>query len=82
MNLSKDCSKELADNKDIQQLITDKITEVNAMLNPEERIKSASLSPEEFSCAGGHLTASQKLKRDWLAEHYSHLINSPQIKIF
>ena len=83
INLSKDCStEELAKSNSIQSMIKDKIAKINASLKTQEKIKSASISPEEFSCASGHLTASQKLKRDWLAEHYKTLINSPQIKVF
>ncbi len=81
--LSRDNSlQEISKNDEVKALIKDNIRETNASLQPQEKIKNVSISSENFSVASGHLTASQKLKRDWLAEHYKVLINSPQIKIF
>ncbi|MBG09354.1 MAG: hypothetical protein CME68_11385 [Halobacteriovoraceae bacterium] len=82
-NFSRDTSlEEISKSEEVKTLIRDKIIEINASLQSQEKVKSVSLSPENFSVSSGHLTASQKLKRDWLAKHYKPLINSPQIKIF
>ena len=82
-NFSRDISlEEISKSDEVKTLIKNKIAELNASLQKQEKVKCISLSPEAFSVASGHLTASQKLKRDWLAEHYKALINSPQIKIF
>ena len=83
INLARDTSlEEISRSEDVKTLIKNKVEAINTSLHPQEKIKNVSLSPEGFSVASGHLTASQKLKRDWLAEHYKALINSPQIKIF
>ena len=79
LNLPKNCSLEnLANNGKVYEIIGESIESVNKRLSQSEKIKGHFISTEEFTHAGGHLTASQKLKRDWLEQKYAKEINDPR----
>ncbi|MDC0256015.1 hypothetical protein OAK75_14045, partial [Bacteriovoracales bacterium] len=70
----------LANNGKVYEIIGKSIENINRKLSNPEKIKGYFVSTEEFTHASGHLTASQKLKRDWLEQKYIKEINEPQKK--
>ena len=81
LNLPKNCSLEnLANNGKVYEIIGKSIENINRKLSNPEKIKGYFISTEEFPPASGHLTASQKLKRDWLEQKYTREITDPRKK--
>lgn len=67
-------SKKLIQNKSLLEAIQKDIDHHNDHFGQWERIKAFSLTPEEWTVDGGHVTPTMKLKRKVIAEKYKPLI--------
>ena len=52
----------------------EQVDELNVMLSPHERIRKIGLVPRDFSTDEGELSATQKIKRSVVEEHFRDLI--------
>ncbi len=69
--------KERADlvrNPDILAFMQEQVDDLTAMLPPHERIRQIGLVPREFNTDDGELSATQKIKRNVVEEHFHDLI--------
>jgi long-chain acyl-CoA synthetase len=77
LGLEKNCTIEnLAKSQMVNKIISDAVENTNKKLSQNEQIKKFFISTVEFNHASGHLTASQKLRRDWLLKKYAEEIDA------
>jgi long-chain acyl-CoA synthetase len=68
--------EEAAQNEAIIATVQKYVDEVNAGLSRYETIKYFRILPDDFSIETGELTPTQKMKRRFVMEKYSHIIDS------
>jgi len=66
---------ELVQNPEILAFMQAQVDELTALLPPHERIRQIALIPREFSLQDGELSATQKIKRRVVEEHFHALID-------
>lgn len=74
--LEKLTDEEFLNNSDVKQEMTDFIEKINLHLNHWEQIHQYRFVLNPLSIEGGELTPSMKIKRDFVANKYSDLIDS------
>ena len=65
---------ELTQNPGILDYMQQQVDELTALLPPHERIRQIALIPREFNAELGELSATQKIKRRVVEEHFRTLI--------
>lgn len=73
---SNSTTKELANNKQIIELLLSEIEPINKHLAKFETIKKIFIAPEDFSVENGMLTPSLKLKKKVIYEYYKNNIDA------
>jgi len=71
---------EMIQNPDIQSYFSSEIEKINKRLNSFERITRFKLVPDEWSPATGELSPTLKLKRKFISEKYSRLLDQVYMK--
>lgn len=67
--------EDLPQSPEILAYMQQQVDELTALLPPHERIRQIALIPREFSAELGELSATQKIKRRVVEEHFRTLIN-------
>jgi long-chain acyl-CoA synthetase len=73
-------NKELIQLPEIQSFFSSEINNINKKLNHAERINRFRLVPDEWSPATGELSPTLKLKRHFITDKYSNLIDQVYMK--
>ena len=68
-------NKEMSQKKEIRKRIQREIEEYNQFFGDTEKIRRFRIIEHEWSVESGELTASMKLKRDFICNKYRHLID-------
>jgi len=68
-------NKEMSQNKEIRKRIQKEIEEYNQFFGDTEKIRKFRIIDHEWSVETGELTASMKLKRDFICNKHRHLID-------
>jgi long-chain acyl-CoA synthetase len=66
--------RDLSEQHEVRQLISDWVDEVNRELAPVEQVKRFALLPKELDHEEGELTATQKVKRRAIAARFEDLV--------
>jgi len=66
---------DLVQSPEILDFMQEQVDELTACLPPHERIRQIALIPREFSADLGELSATQKIKRRVVEEHFRNLID-------
>lgn len=66
--------EELVANREIHSFLQQQVNELTRWLPPHEKIRRIAVLPKEFSVDSGELSATQKVKRRVVEEHYRSLI--------
>lgn len=72
--------EELVASPQIHSFFEEQVDEVTRLLPPHEKIRHIALMPKEFTIDSGELTATQKIKRRVVEEHYRDLIETMYLK--
>ena len=81
LNLNMETESELFYNEALMKQIKKDLDEVQKNLASYEKIRKFTLLESPFTIEGGELTPSLKVKRKFVEEKYSHLIESMYHKI-
>ncbi|MCU0473057.1 MAG: long-chain fatty acid--CoA ligase [Bacteroidales bacterium] len=79
-NISFADNEELIQNSQIQSLFSADVEKFNKRLNPHERINRYRLVKDEWSPASGELSATLKLRRQYIQEKYKAIVTQVYMK--
>ena len=74
-NIPYSSNAKIIENKDVENLIKTEVQEVNKTLGKTEQIGPIQLIADEWTVAGGELSATLKVKRKIIAERYADQIS-------
>jgi long-chain acyl-CoA synthetase len=80
LKLSYSNTQEMIHLSEIQTIISSEIEKINKQLSPPEKIIRFRLVPDEWSPASGELSPTLKLRRQYISQKYSKLLEQIYMK--